>query len=67
MNLYVDEKKTDEIHTAAFIIKGLEKGTHTISLELLHNDSSKYHLKKRGTSLYSETMHLPFRQKHVKI
>ncbi|MGM0919845.1 MAG: hypothetical protein ACQEWW_01265 [Bacillota bacterium] len=46
MNLYVDEKKTDEIHTAAFIIKGLEKGTHTISLELLHNDSSKYHLKK---------------------
>lgn len=46
LNLYVDEKKTDEIHTAAFIIKGLEKGTHTISLELLHNDSTKYHLKK---------------------
>ncbi|MGG4490646.1 hypothetical protein [Metabacillus idriensis] len=46
MNLYVDGKKTDEIHTAAFIIKGLKTGTHTISLELLHNDSSKYHLKK---------------------
>lgn len=46
LNLYIDGKKTDEIHTAAFIIKGLDKGTHTIYIEVLHNDSSRYHLKK---------------------
>lgn len=33
--LYVDGKKTKEINNAAFIVKGLNKGTHKIKLELM--------------------------------
>ncbi|MFC0271166.1 hypothetical protein ACFFIX_06845 [Metabacillus herbersteinensis] len=46
LNVYVDGKKVDEIATAAFVIKGLENGAHTIKIELVHNDSTSYHIKK---------------------
>ncbi|WP_078547352.1 hypothetical protein [Litchfieldia alkalitelluris] len=34
IELFVDGKKVDEIMTAAFIIKGLTKGTHLIRVDL---------------------------------
>lgn len=44
--LYIDGKKKSDIYSAAFIIKGLSKGRHTINLELVYNDSTSYQLKK---------------------
>ncbi|WP_051475546.1 hypothetical protein [Bacillus sp. J37] len=46
IQVYVDGKRVDEISTAAFIIKGLEKGKHHLMIEVVHNDSSDYQLKK---------------------
>lgn len=44
--LMIDGKKREEIHTAAFIIKGLGRGTHQISLEVVTPNNEPYHLKK---------------------
>jgi len=46
VNVFVDGKRVEEISTAAFIIKGLEKGNHQLKVEVVHNDSSSYNLKK---------------------
>lgn len=46
INVYVDGNKVDEISTAAFVIKGLNSGVHTIQIELVHNDSTSYQMKK---------------------
>ncbi len=46
MLIYVDGERVDEISTAAFIVKGLEKGKHQLVVEVVHNDSSPYNLKK---------------------
>lgn len=46
IELYLNGQKVDEIATAAFIIKGLPSGKHTIKLELVHNDSLKYNINK---------------------
>lgn len=44
--LHVDGEKVDDMNTAAFIVKGLEKGVHEMSVEVVHNDSTSYNLKK---------------------
>ena len=46
IDVFVDGKKVNEMNTAAFIIKGLEKGVHEMRLEVIHNDSSSYDLTK---------------------
>lgn len=47
--VYVDGKKKDEITTAAFIIKGLPKGTHQILLEVVKPNNEPYQLQKEFT------------------
>jgi hypothetical protein len=44
--LYVDGKKVEDMNTAAFIVKGLDKGVHDMKVEVFHNDSTSYNLKK---------------------
>ncbi|MGN7174796.1 hypothetical protein BK139_18020 [Paenibacillus sp. FSL R5-0490] len=44
--LYVNGKKKDEIHSAAFIIKGLPSGKHRIGLELVKGDRAEASLKR---------------------
>ncbi|TXC92077.1 hypothetical protein FS935_06765 [Metabacillus litoralis] len=46
LNVTVDGQKTKEIYTAAFILKGLEKGEHNIVVEVVHNDQNVKNLKK---------------------
>ncbi|RSK26913.1 hypothetical protein EJF36_08545 [Bacillus sp. HMF5848] len=47
--LYLNDQKLDTIKTAAFIIKGLPKGTHKIRVELVHNNNNEYGLQKEFT------------------
>ncbi len=49
LKLYVNGKVVDEISTAAFIIKGLEKGKHKIKLELMRENEKLYHLTEEFT------------------
>jgi hypothetical protein len=42
--LYLNGKKVDEITTAAFILKGLPAGKHKLKVEMVHNDSTTYHI-----------------------
>jgi hypothetical protein len=42
LKLYLNGKKIDEIHQAAFIVKGLPTGKHSLKIELVHNDSTSY-------------------------
>lgn len=44
IHLYLNGKKVDELHTAAFIIKGLPKGSHQVKIELVRNDGTSYGL-----------------------
>ncbi|EWG11825.1 hypothetical protein [Cytobacillus firmus] len=44
--LYINGKKKDEIHSAAFIIKGLPSGKHRIGLELVKGNSAEASLKR---------------------
>lgn len=46
IDLYLNDKKVDEIYTAAFIAKELPTGKHTIRVELVNNDSTTYNLSK---------------------
>jgi len=50
LELYVDNVKVDEISTAAFIIKGLEVGEHTIRVEVKE--------KRDAKSIISEEFHI---------
>lgn len=47
--LYVDGKLEKEIHTAAFIIKGLASGPHKIRLEVKKPNNEPYHLSEEFT------------------
>ena len=47
--VFVDGKKIDDMNTAAFIVKGLERGVHEMMVEVVHNDSTTYDLKKTWT------------------
>ncbi|MGD6941740.1 hypothetical protein ACQCT6_06885 [Cytobacillus gottheilii] len=51
IGLFVDGRKQKDITSAAFIIKNLPAGTHTIQLNVLKNDNTSYHeeLKKEFT------------------
>jgi hypothetical protein len=44
--LYVNGKKKDEIHSAAFIVKGLPSGKHRIGLELIKGNSAEASSKR---------------------
>jgi hypothetical protein len=49
ITVHVDGKKVDDMNTAAFIVKGLDKGVHEMTVEVVHNDSTSYNLKKTWT------------------
>lgn len=44
--IYIDGKKTEVVQSPVFIIKGLTKGSHNITLEVVNNDNQPYPLKK---------------------
>jgi hypothetical protein len=44
--VYVDGKKFDEFHTAAFIIRELSRGNHRITLQIINNNGQITSLKK---------------------
>ncbi len=44
--VYIDGKKTEVVHSPVFIIKGLPKGSHLITLEVVNKDNQPYPLKK---------------------
>jgi hypothetical protein len=44
--LSIDGKKTKEISSAAFIVKGLNKGTHRVKLEIVKTNNQPYELTK---------------------
>ncbi|WP_099353557.1 hypothetical protein [Fredinandcohnia onubensis] len=44
LNVLVDGRRTEKISTAAFIIKGLTKGEHTLKIQVVHNDLTNYNL-----------------------
>jgi hypothetical protein len=46
LQIYLNNKKIDEIHQAAFIIKGLPIGKHKLKVVLVHNDSTSYGIDK---------------------
>lgn len=46
LNLYLNGKKIDEVYTAAFVIKALPPGKHTIKVELAYNDSTSYDISE---------------------
>lgn len=46
IRLYVDGHFKEDITSAAFIIKGLNKGSHKIRLQVLRNNNTPYHLEK---------------------
>lgn len=54
IDLYLNGKKVDEIYTAAFIAKELPAGKHTMKIELVHNDSTKYNLNEEFEIIISE-------------
>ncbi|MGG3842491.1 hypothetical protein [Anoxybacillus kestanbolensis] len=49
IHIYVNGKRVSETTTAAFVIRGLPVGKHTIRLELVHNDASKYDVSHEFT------------------
>ncbi|MDX8364942.1 hypothetical protein [Cytobacillus sp. IB215665] len=46
IEVFVNNKKVETISTAAFVIKGLPKGTYNIKIDLVHNDSTSYQQTK---------------------
>lgn len=46
IRLYVDGQFKEDITSAAFIIKGLNKGSHKIRLQVISNNNKPYHLEK---------------------
>jgi hypothetical protein len=49
IEVFVDGKKIDDMNTAAFIVRGLDRGVHEMMVEVVHNDSTTYDLKKTWT------------------
>ncbi|MFS0823733.1 hypothetical protein [Bacillus sp. 1P02SD] len=47
LNVMVDGKRIEKISTAAFIIRGLSKGEHTLTIQVVHNDLTKYPLEHK--------------------
>ncbi|WP_010282733.1 hypothetical protein [Bacillus timonensis] len=46
LHVLIDGKRTEKISTAAFIIKGLSKGEHTLKIQVVHNDLTNYPLEQ---------------------
>lgn len=44
--LFIDGQKKEEIHTAAFIIKGLSRGDHVVKIEVVDENNQSYSLSK---------------------
>ncbi|MEB1809963.1 MAG: hypothetical protein LPK26_22155 [Bacillaceae bacterium] len=49
IQLFVDGQRVDSIYQAAFIIKGLPSGEHTIRLELVKNNYDLYEISEEFT------------------
>lgn len=47
--VYVDGKKTEEIFSSVFIIKGMPVGDHTIELQVVNLHNQPYSLKEQFT------------------
>ncbi|MDR4886620.1 hypothetical protein RGU12_03530 [Fredinandcohnia sp. QZ13] len=45
LNVIIDGKRVEKISTAAFIIKGLTRGEHTLAIQVVHNDLTTYPLE----------------------
>ena len=58
IDLYLNDKKVDEISTAAFIVKGLPAGKHKIKIELVHYDSSSYNLSEEFIVTIKENINM---------
>lgn len=46
LQVMIDGKQTEKFSTAAFVIKGLSKGEHTLTIRIVHNDLTYYPLSK---------------------
>ncbi|MFT4416098.1 hypothetical protein ACLM5H_19740 [Fredinandcohnia humi] len=46
IQVMIDGKEIDKMSTAAFIIKGLPRGEHTLKIQVVHNDLTYYPLNK---------------------
>lgn len=46
LKVYLNGKQIDNIHQAAFILKGLPTGKHTLKLELVRNDGASYGIQR---------------------
>ncbi|WP_209125487.1 hypothetical protein [Alkalihalobacillus sp. BA299] len=49
VQLFVDGQRVDSIYQAAFIIKGLPSGEHTIKIEVVKNDYELYGISEEFT------------------
>ncbi|WP_216830899.1 hypothetical protein [Alkalihalobacterium elongatum] len=49
VHLFVDGQRVDSIYQAAFIIKGLPSGEHTIKIELVKNNYDLYGISEEFT------------------
>lgn len=49
IQLFVDGQRVDSIYQAAFIIKGLPSGEHTIKIELVKNNYDLYEISEEFT------------------
>ncbi|MCC3357594.1 hypothetical protein [Bacillus sp. REN16] len=45
LNVIIDGTRTEKVSTAAFIIHGLSSGEHTLKIQVVHNDFTKYPLE----------------------
>ncbi|MEH7382400.1 hypothetical protein V7138_18205 [Bacillus sp. JJ1533] len=45
LNVLIDGERTEKVSTAAFIIKGLATGEHTLKIQVVHNDLTNYQLE----------------------
>ncbi|MFS0861362.1 hypothetical protein [Fredinandcohnia sp. 179-A 10B2 NHS] len=46
LQVIINGNKTENFSTAAFVVKGLSKGEHTLTLRVVHNDLTYYPLSK---------------------
>lgn len=49
IHVYANGKKIEDVNQAAFIIKGLPKGTHEITLQFVHNNQQPYQYHEKFT------------------
>ncbi|WLR52212.1 hypothetical protein LC040_04705 [Bacillus tianshenii] len=46
IHLYLNGQKVDDIYTAAFVVRGLPKGTHELKVILMKNENQSYNIQQ---------------------